>query len=136
MSIRSERIFAAMTERGLSYGELSRLTGIPKSALQRYATGETANIPIDRIEKIAEATGVAAEYLLGWDGAILNKTAGVRPLGGTLPLSDRPSVHEELRGAAVGFSDGAFDGLDDDDLGMLQEMARHMKSKKPKEGKE
>ena len=51
---------------GLSYGELSALTGISKSALQRYATGETGKIPPDRIEAIARAAGVSAAYLLGW----------------------------------------------------------------------
>lgn len=67
MSITSERIKSAMQKAELSYGELSKLTGIPKAALQRYATGETAKVPINRIEDIARHTGVSAEYLLGWD---------------------------------------------------------------------
>ena len=69
MSVRSDRILAVITQLGMSYGELAKLTGIPKSALQRYATGETSNIPIDRIAKIAEATGTTAKYLMGWDTA-------------------------------------------------------------------
>lgn len=67
MSERSERILKAIRESGLSYGELSYKTGIPKSALQRYATGETEKIPIDRIESIAKATNVTAIHILGWD---------------------------------------------------------------------
>lgn len=67
MSERSDKILKAVRESKLSYGELSKLTGIPKSALQRYATGETEKIPIDRIELIARATGVSSEYLMGWD---------------------------------------------------------------------
>ena len=43
------------------------MTGISKSALQRYASGQTQKIPIDVIEKIAAATGVTARYLMGWD---------------------------------------------------------------------
>lgn len=46
----------AIKSKGLSYAELERLTGISKSALQRYATGKTKKIPIDVIEKIAKAT--------------------------------------------------------------------------------
>lgn len=69
MSAMSERIKTAIQKAGLSYGELSRLTGIPKAALQRYATGETAKVPVDRIEAIALHTGVSAESLLGWDDA-------------------------------------------------------------------
>ena len=53
MSERSERILQAIQNAELSYSELSKLTGIPKSALQRYATGETEKIPIDRIEAIS-----------------------------------------------------------------------------------
>lgn len=46
----------AIKNKGLSYAELERLTGVSKSALQRYATGKTKKIPIDVIEKIAKAT--------------------------------------------------------------------------------
>lgn len=67
MSERSKRILKSINNSDLSYGELSKLTGIPKSALQRYATGATEKIPIDRIEAIAKATGVQASYLLCWD---------------------------------------------------------------------
>ena len=64
---RAERIRSAIQEKGLSYSELERITGVSKSALQRYASGETKKIPVDVIEKIASATGVSARYLMGWD---------------------------------------------------------------------
>lgn len=41
MSECSDRILQALKQADLSYGELAKLTGISKSALQRYATGET-----------------------------------------------------------------------------------------------
>ena len=63
----SDRILSLINENGISYGNLTKLTGIPKSALQRYATGETKKIPIDRIEKIAIALHSTPEYILGWD---------------------------------------------------------------------
>lgn len=63
----AERILAQIEKKEISYGELSKLTKIPKSALQRYATGETTKIPIPRIEAIAKALGVSAAYLMGWD---------------------------------------------------------------------
>ena len=69
MSERSERILAAIKKADLSYSELSKLTSIPKSALQRYATGETEKIPIDRIDAIARAVGVSSQYLMGWENA-------------------------------------------------------------------
>jgi repressor LexA len=51
----------------ISYGELSIKTGIPKSAIQRYAIGETEKIPLTRIELLAKALGVTPQYLAGWD---------------------------------------------------------------------
>lgn len=62
----AKRIYESIENSGLSYGELSKITNIPKSALQRYATGETEKVPIDRIESIAKATGVTSAYLMGW----------------------------------------------------------------------
>lgn len=72
-----DRIACSMDASGISYGELSRITGIPKSALHRYATGETPKIPIPRIEAIADALGVSAEYLMGWDSACKTSSPGV-----------------------------------------------------------
>lgn len=67
MSIRSERIKSLVDSSGLSYQELEKLTGIKKSSLQRYASGVTAKIPLDVIEKLSSAFNVSQEYLMGWD---------------------------------------------------------------------
>ncbi len=66
MSEISERLYRQILSSGYSYGELSRLTGIPKSAIQRYATGETGKIPMDRLKLLAASLDVSAEYLMGW----------------------------------------------------------------------
>lgn len=67
MSDISNRILDILLDKEISYGELAERTGIPKSALQRYATGQTEKIPIDRLECIASAIGTTAAYLMGWD---------------------------------------------------------------------
>ena len=67
MSEISDRLYASIRAKGYSYGELSKITGIPKSALQRYATGQTPKIPMDRLQALARALGVSAQYLMGWD---------------------------------------------------------------------
>ena len=66
MSEISKRILSIILDKNISYGELSEKTRIPKSALQRYATGQTEKIPIDRLQKIAVALGTSAPYLMGW----------------------------------------------------------------------
>lgn len=61
------RILHLIEQRGLSYAELSQITNISKSALQRYATGETAKIPLDRLKLMADALGVSQAHLMGWE---------------------------------------------------------------------
>ena len=67
MSIRSERIKALVESSGMSYQEIEKLTGIKKSSLQRYASGETTKIPLDVIEKLSISFNVSQAYLMGWD---------------------------------------------------------------------
>lgn len=66
MSTRSERIKSLIEQSGLSYQELEKTTGIKKSSLQRYASGTTAKIPLDVIEKLSKTFNVSQEYLMGW----------------------------------------------------------------------
>ena len=49
-----------------SYTDLSNLTGISRSALQRYLTGETKKFPLDRVELIAKALNLPMAYVMGW----------------------------------------------------------------------
>ena len=66
------RIAAEMGRRHISYGELAQVTGLSKSTLQRYATGETRKIPADRLESIATALGVSTAALLGDEAALVH----------------------------------------------------------------
>lgn len=69
MSDISDKILSLIHSSGLSYAELAAITRIPKSALQRYASGTTEKIPLDRLEQMATALGVSAAYLMGWGDA-------------------------------------------------------------------
>ena len=62
----ARRLYEAITEKGISYGELARLTAIPKSAIQRYATGTTDKIPTERLRALAAALCVPLSALTGW----------------------------------------------------------------------
>lgn len=66
IEITIQRLFDSIQSAELSYGELSRMTGIAKSALHRYATGQTKKIPLDAVQKVAQATGVSAAWIMGW----------------------------------------------------------------------
>lgn len=67
MSDISTKLHDSIQRAGYSYGELAKLTGIPKSAIQRYATGQTPKIPLDRLQALADVLNVSAQYLMGWD---------------------------------------------------------------------
>lgn len=51
--------------RGISYDELSRRTGIPKSTLHRYETNSTQKLDISAFFKIASALGIPISALYG-----------------------------------------------------------------------
>ena len=61
------KLIEVIRESGLSYGEIARRTGIPKSSIHRYATKQTKKIPIEAVRLIANATGVSTSYIMGWE---------------------------------------------------------------------
>ena len=67
MSDISRRLYNSIKAKGYSYGELAKLTGIPKSAVQRYATGQTPKIPLNRLQALADALDVSSQFLMGWE---------------------------------------------------------------------
>lgn len=64
-SIIAKRIAIAIEYSELTYQQLEEKTGIPKSAIQRYATGQTQKIPDGRIYSIAKATRTSPFFLFG-----------------------------------------------------------------------
>lgn len=61
-----ERIKEKRLALGLTYQELADLTGISKSTLQRYETGFIKNLPVDKLEILANALHTTPGYLMGW----------------------------------------------------------------------
>ena len=63
----NERMKQARESAGVSLSDLSALTGIAKSTLQRYETGNTKKIPIDAISIIEKILNLSTGYLMGWE---------------------------------------------------------------------
>lgn len=120
MSDISKRILDIILSKEISYGELSDKTGIPKSALQRYATGQTEKIPIDRLEIIARAIGTTAAYLMGWED---NNPASI-----SRKCVTSPDILDEID---IGFY-GDYKGLTEEDKETLRDMARLMRERRTK----
>lgn len=68
-------MLSLMQAKNISYDKLSNMTGIPKSALHRYATGQSEDIPFKKVKAIAEALNVTTDYLMGSDSNITYPTA-------------------------------------------------------------
>lgn len=84
MATVSERLAKLMATGKYTYDELEKVTGIPRSSLQRYATGQTNKVPLAAVERIAAAFHMPAEDLAGW--ADESPTKGVKiPVLGFVP---------------------------------------------------
>lgn len=95
----SEKLAAALHEKNMSIRELSERTGIPKSAIQRYTSGDTEKIPIDRMKAMAEALSIDPAYIMGWD----TKEAGETPKD-SLRQSPSPGRSSEWRMLSEGLA--------------------------------
>lgn len=61
------RINLRKTELDLSYEDLSNRTGLSKSTIQRYVTGDIGNLGLDKLEILAQALECTPSYLMGWE---------------------------------------------------------------------
>lgn len=68
MDKRAGRLQFLIAKSGYKYSDLETLTGIPRSTIQRYASGKTTKIPMTAIESLAKALDVSPGYIMGWAG--------------------------------------------------------------------
>ena len=65
MEVNKERLLTLMKANRLSYQDLAEITQVHKSTLQRYFTGTTKKIPIERLWTIDFALNTTPQYLMG-----------------------------------------------------------------------
>lgn len=63
----SFRIRELMNEKNISYRDLSNMTGIAKSSLQRYVSNPNSKIPMENANQIATALNVSLSWIMGKD---------------------------------------------------------------------
>ena len=66
MSTISERLKAAYESKGMSYQELSKICSVPRATIQRYVSGTTDRIDIDKLQEICRVLDVDASDVIGW----------------------------------------------------------------------
>ena len=64
---KGERIKYLREKMGLSQVSLADKIDVSKQTLYKYENDIITNIPSDKVEAIAEATGSSPAYLMGWD---------------------------------------------------------------------
>lgn len=128
MNSMSRRILELVEQKKISYRDLSEVTGIPKSALQRYATGSTPKIPFDRIVLIAQALGVTTDYITtGFDNigidlpspTIATSTVTFPVLGEIAAGYDKIAI-EDWTGETIEIPESALCGHDRDEFFVLR----------------
>lgn len=77
-------------ELGYSFQDLADKTGLNKSTLQRYETGKTGKLPLDKAEIIAKALQIPVEYIS--DSRQSADAAGVFPNVFSIPVFDSVSA--------------------------------------------
>lgn len=92
-----------------SYQDLANLTGMSKSTLQRYESGGIKNIPLSRLDALAEALNTTPSYLMGWEDDPLNYDDGL--LLSEIPLSYVKACNGDVKKAYA-----MMNSVDDDAL--------------------
>lgn len=62
-----ERIVEARKAKGISQKQLAEMAGIPLQTLVRYEKGVSENIPMGRLQAIADALEVVLSVLMGFE---------------------------------------------------------------------
>ena len=106
----SERIRIALNQSGMTQTELSRKTGIPKSAISQYIKG-SFEPKQDRIYSISKALNVSEAWLMGFDVPVSSSPIppGFSPLPHTVK---RPRLGRISCGEPIDSPEN-FDGYDD-----------------------
>lgn len=61
-----ERIKIARKEAGLTQDEVAKRIGTTRQAIYKYENGIVTNIPLDKLELIANGLGCSSAWLMGW----------------------------------------------------------------------
>lgn len=62
-----DNIKAKRQEQKMTLEELANKIGTTRQTIQKYESGVISNIPLDKIEKLAEALDCSPAYLMGWE---------------------------------------------------------------------
>jgi len=106
-----ERLRELRLELGLKQKDIAEVIGVDRTTYVKYETG-SSEPNVDIIKKLATFFKTTTDYILG--------------------KSDIRSLPDEIAEMPAAFHNGAFDGLDKDDLDFLSTVADGLREKKKK----
>lgn len=65
-----EQIKKLREEKGMTMEMLAEKTGVSKSAVSKWETGDIKNVSRKSIENVANALGTTPSHIMGWDGDV------------------------------------------------------------------
>lgn len=77
---KGERIKHLRERMGLSQVSLADKINVSKQTLYKYENDIITNIPSDKVEAIADATGSSPAYIMGWDDTSIPSYPNIRPI--------------------------------------------------------
>jgi len=79
MGLTGDRIRELRQQHGMTLDDVAKNLGVNRQAVHKYEQGLVTNIPLDKVEKMADMFGVSPGYISGWtdspEGAASDKCA-------------------------------------------------------------
>jgi len=66
VSLSGDRIRELRIQHDMTLDDVARYLGINRQAVYKYEQGIVTNIPLDKIEKMADLFGTTPDYIAGW----------------------------------------------------------------------
>lgn len=63
----ADKIKAMRTAMGLTQEDVASRMHVAKQTIQKYESGAVTNIPLDKVEALAEIFNTTGSHLMGWD---------------------------------------------------------------------
>jgi transcriptional regulator with XRE-family HTH domain len=110
---RSKRVKEAILQKHYTFEELEKVTGIPRSTLQRYVSGVNDKIPVTFYEAVAAATDTPVDYLLCIEFMIADKEIAPVKQDRSDVIKRINSLPDEKFEKFAAKVEGYLDGLED-----------------------
>lgn len=110
---RNKRVKDAISQKHYTFEELEKVTGIPRSTLQRYVSGTTDKIPVTFYEAIAAATDTPVEHLICIELMVTEKEIAPIKQNRSDVINRINSLPDEQFEKFAAKAEGYLDGLED-----------------------